>query len=161
MFNFVKHYALVALFCGSINFVSALEQKDELAIQKVIQFYTNSWNQHGGKDFASVYAENADFVNIYGVKFSGKDEIEARHIKILQTFLKDSKLEILDTSLREIQPGVVIASVRWRLEGYRSPSSDLNQPGETRDGIFTQVFVNSNNQWEITASQNTLKWQKK
>ena len=88
--------------------------------------------------------------------FSGKAEIEKRHIQILQTFLKGSTLEILRTQLREVQPGLVVAIVHWRCPGFRTPRSDLNKPGEVREGVFTQVFIHSGDKWEITASQNTL-----
>jgi uncharacterized protein (TIGR02246 family) len=143
---------MLSLFSGAF----ALEQTDRSAIQKVIQDYTDSWNLHGGKGFADGFTEDADFVNIFGGKFSGKAEIENRHIKIIQTIFKDSKFEILSTQLREVQPGVVTALVDWQLKGFRTPGSDMSLPGETRKGVFTQVFIRSGDAWKIAASQNTL-----
>jgi uncharacterized protein (TIGR02246 family) len=153
MINFCKASLLLL---GFLNAAFALEKADQSAIQQAIQSYTDSWNLRGGKGFADAFAENADFVNIFGMKFSGKEEIENRHIKIIQTFFKDSKLEILDTQLREVQPGLVIATVYWRLNGFRTPDADTNKPGEARNGVYTQVFINSGSRWEITASQNTM-----
>jgi hypothetical protein len=83
------------------------------------------------------------------VKFSGREEIETRHIHILQTILKDSKMEILRTYLREVQEGLVIATIYWQVKGFKVGES-------VRDGIFTQVFVRQGGKWEITSSQNTL-----
>jgi uncharacterized protein (TIGR02246 family) len=115
----------------------------------VISDYTYSWNERGCKGFAEGFTQDADFINIFGMKFSGKEEIELRHMHILQTFLKDSKMQILKTDLREAQKGLVIATVYWRVKGFTA--------GEAiRDGIFTQVFVQQGEKWEITASQNTL-----
>jgi hypothetical protein len=34
---------------------------------------------------------------------------------------------------------------------------DSSKPEETREGIFTHVFVQQNGKWEIVASQNTLR----
>jgi uncharacterized protein (TIGR02246 family) len=142
------------LFSGlSLNSAFALEHADQSAIQNIIQEYTVSWNQKGGKGFA----EDADFVNIFGMHFSGKAEIEKRHIQILQSFLKGSTLEILDSSLREVQPGLVVALVKWKLLGYKNPPSHPDQSTTVREGIFTQIFIQSENNWIITASQNTLK----
>ncbi len=132
--------------CGAL---CALERADEGAIHQVIEKYTRSWNENECRGFADDFSEKADFVNIFGMKFSGKKEIEERHVKILQTIFKGSKLEILDTQLREVQPGLVIANIVWGLDGF-------HQPGERREGIFTQVFVKNQDKWEITASQNTL-----
>lgn len=151
--KFVKICAFFFL-CGS---VCALETADRTAIQKIIQNYTDSWNFRECRGFADGFAEDADFVNVFGMKFSGRKQIEERHTQILQTLLKGSKLKILDTQLREVQPGLVIASVSWRLDGFRKAGSDINSPGEIQEGIFTQVFIHSDKEWEITASQNTLK----
>lgn len=147
-----KVVALLAL----MNVAFALEPADQDAIHTVIQTYTHAWNALGCKGFADGFTEDADFVNIFGMKFTGKEEIEERHVKILQTFFKGSKLEILATQLREVQPSFVIATVPWRLHGFRAPGSDNTLPGEVRDGIFTQVFIKSKDTWKITASQNTL-----
>lgn len=152
----MKNFILALFFCFLGTSAQALEQADESAIRSIVQNYTDSWNQRECKGFAEGYSEDADFVNIFGMKFSGKAEIEERHVKILQTFFKGSKLEIVDTQLREVQPGLVIGTIRWKLNGFRTPGSDMSKPGEVRTGIYTQVFVNANKKWEITASQNTL-----
>lgn len=149
------------VFCIStaifFNALVALEPVDESAINRVIQDYTHSWNEKEGNGFADHYSEQADFVNIFGMKFCGKTEIENRHTTILQGLLKGSKLETLETTYREVQPGLVIATVFWKLNGFRTPGSDLKLPGEVREGVFTHVLVQTNGKWEITASQNTLK----
>lgn len=153
MFKFLSIYFSFFLCFHSLT---ALEKGDEQAIRTIIEHYTEAWNQHAGEGFGEGFAQDADFVNIFGLHFSGKEEIEVRHIKILNSFLKDSKLKIMNIQLREIQPGVVIAWVRWNLDGFRQPGSDIKLPGVSRDGIFTQIFVRHENLWEITASQNTL-----
>lgn len=143
--------------CLCINQLFAFEEVDRSDIIGIVQSYTESWNQQGGRGFGKGFSEDADFVNIYGMHFSGKQEIEERHIAILSKFLKDSQLSIQDIRLREVQPGLIVALVRWKLDGYRAPGEDISIPGEVREGIFTQVFVKGEHNWEITASQNTLK----
>lgn len=148
---------LLFLFCVvCFNQAFALDSSDKEAIENVIKNYAIAWNDHEGKGFGDGFTEDADFVNIFGMHFSGKEEIERRHLHILQTFSKGSKLQISNTRLREVYPGLVIALVRWRVEGFRDPGSDMSQPGNSREGIFTQVFIKQNGKWEITASQNTV-----
>jgi uncharacterized protein (TIGR02246 family) len=129
----------------------ALQEADQQAINDIISGYTTSWNERAGIGFGDAFADDADFVNIFGMHFVGKGEIESRHEQILQTIFKGSKLEIVNTRLREVQPGVIIALVRWKLQWYP------NDKEETMEGIFTQVFTEKDSQWVITASQNTLK----
>lgn len=140
----------------SLSILCALEPNDQQAIQDVIKRYTDAWNLTAGKGFGNDFTEDADFVNIFGMHFSGKAEIEERHVQILQTFLKDTTLQIADTRLREVQPGLVVALVYWTMGGDRAPPIHPKLPIEVREGIFTQVFVNLDGKWQITASQNTL-----
>jgi uncharacterized protein (TIGR02246 family) len=148
----MKHL-LFALFVMPLF---ALSGGDQAAMEKVIADYTDSWNRFEGKGFGKDFTEDADFVNIFGMKFAGRQEIEERHVKILQTFYKGSNLEILKTEFREVQPEFVIANVYWRLYGCRPPGPDCTSPGETREGVFMQVFVRDGGKWAITASQNTM-----
>lgn len=144
-------------FCVCLNPLFALEEADKTAVLAIVQGYTEAWNQHGGRGFGEGFSEDADFVNIYGMHFSGKKEIEERHIAILSRFLKGSLLIVQDIRLREVHPGLIVALVCWKLDGYRAPGEDISVHGELREGIFTQVFVKGEQNWQITASQNTLK----
>lgn len=77
-------------------------------------------------------------------------QIETRHVKIHETFLKGSIFEVVDTKVREAKPEVVIAQVYWKVTNIQKPGA------ETMKGIFTHTFVKNNNLWEIAATQNTL-----
>ena len=112
--------------------------------------FTGAWNHSEGKGSGDYYAQDADFVNIFGTAFSGKQEIEARHVKIHETFLKGSIFEVVETKIREAKPEVVIAQVYWNVTNIQKPG------GETMKGIFTHTFVKNNSSWEIASTQNTL-----
>jgi uncharacterized protein (TIGR02246 family) len=130
----------------SISSLWALAPRDQKAIESIINGTVESWNERDCQGFGDGFAEDADFVNIFGMVFSGREEIEARHVQIMQTFLKGTQLRLLETKLREVQPGLVVALIHWSLEGHL----------KIQQGVFTQVFVQGKNGWEITAAQNTL-----
>lgn len=146
-------FSLIVLLSVSSS-VFALNSKDKETINHIVDHFTNVWNAPEGRGFADYYAHDADFVNLFGTAFSGKQEIEARHIKILETFLKGSTFEVTDLRLREAAPDIVIVHVYWKVSNIQVPGKDpLN---ETMKGIFTHVFLrNNNDNWEIIASQNT------
>lgn len=117
----------------------ALDTSDHKKINQIIEHFTNAWNYHEGRGSADYYEQDADFVNIFGMAFAGKQEIETRHIKIHESFLKGSTFEVTDLRLREAKPGVVIAHVYWKVSNIQKPGKDpLN---ETMKGIFTHVFL--------------------
>ncbi|MCB1109813.1 MAG: SgcJ/EcaC family oxidoreductase [Chlamydiia bacterium] len=145
----MKKMFFVLLFCAA---AFALDTQDEVLIKGIVDQYVESWNHHAGKGFGSGFSKDADFINIFGMTFSGREEIEDRHVEILQTFLKDSTFEVTDFKLREATPGVVIALVSWKVDGLLKPG----KPKEVIHGVFSHTFVKTGNSWEIVACQNTL-----
>lgn len=149
----MKHF-IFSLVLFSFASVSALEVEDSKAIYHIIEEISSAWNDFEGQGFANDYASDAAFVNIFGVMFNGKKEIEERHVKILQNFLKGSFFEVIDIKLREPKPDVVIAHVQWKVTGI--PKSDKSPLHDTWNGIFTHLLIKNEGKWEIAASQNTL-----
>ena len=145
-------------FCtGLLSYsVSALTEADKIAMETVVANFDHSWNDLKGYGISYLYLNNGDFINIYGMHITGNSEIESRHIQILNTFLKDSKLHSDSISFKEITPDVVSMYVNWTLDGYRDPNSDNKLPGETRKGVFTHIFLHQNDHWLITTTQNTM-----
>ncbi len=147
----VKFFFFLSLFV--VSSVFALDAEDRDAIHKIVGHFTNAWNQCEGRGLGDYYAEDADFVNIFGMAFSGKKEIENRHVKILETFLKGTVFEVTDLRVREVKPGVVMAQVYWVVSGIQKPGI---QDKEAMKGIFTHAFIKNNDQWAITSTQNTM-----
>lgn len=145
-----KHLSFSLFFILSFTSLFALNTSDRNAIDKIVEHCAYAWNACEGKGFGDYYAQDADFVNIFGTAFVGKQEIETRHIKILETFLKGSIFEVIKTKVREIKPEVVIAQVYWKVTNIQKSGA------ETMKGIFTHTFVKNNGTWEITSTQNTL-----
>lgn len=148
----MKGLLFVALCCFWLTSGFALEKEDAEAIAKTVNEMTDSWNDRAGEGFADYYTQDADFVNIFGMVFSGKREIEDRHLEILKTFLKGSIFEVVDLKMHEVKPDLVITHVYWRV-------SNIPKGGHLKEvlqGVFTHTFVKNEGAWEIAASQNTL-----
>lgn len=145
-----KHLIFSLFFILSFTSLFALDKSDRAAIDHIVEHFTYAWNNCECRGSADHYAQDADFVNIFGTAFSGKTEIETRHVHILETFLKGSIFEVIQTRLREVKPGVVIAHVYWEVTNIQNPS------GKTMEGIFTHTLVKNSGIWEIEATQNTL-----
>ena len=133
--------------------VFSLDTGDRDSISKIVDHFTHAWNRCEGKGSADYYAEDADFVNIFGMAFSGKKEIEDRHVKIHETFLKGTVFTVTDLKIREVKPGIASVQVYWVVNGIQKPGTNVN---ESMKGIFTHAFIKNNNRWEITSTQNTM-----
>lgn len=149
-----KRISFFLLIIASISSsIFALDTSDHKAINQIIEHFTDAWNYHAGQGSADYYCQDADFVNIFGMAFAGKQEIEERHIKIHESFLKGSIFEVTDLRLREAKSDVVIGHVYWKVSNIQKPGKDpLN---EIMKGVFTHVFLKNQDKWEITATQNT------
>jgi uncharacterized protein (TIGR02246 family) len=128
-----------------------MEAQSEISL--IIKALSDSWNSHDMAAYAAQFTEDADFVNVIGMHWKGRPEIEASHVQVHRTIFRNSKLKILDCSLRPLAPGVVLAHTRWEMTGHESP------PGvrfsELRHGIISSVFVEREGRWLIAAFQNT------
>lgn len=149
-YSFTPVLILVGLFAVGTQPVAATD--DEQAVRKLIDSFQQYWNQHDMEGFASLFAEDADFVNVRGTRWVGRSAIKDAHAQSHSRQFKNSLLTINETTLRFLNPDIAVTRSLWQLVGYTTPTGEV---GEPRKGILTNVVVNQNNKWEIVVAQNT------
>ena len=122
-------------------------------IANIVAAFTDSWNRHDMRALAALFAEDADFVNVIGMHWRGRVEIEARHVDVHRTIFRNSTLRTLDYSLRLLSPGVVLAHIRWEMTGQEEIHGAFS--ADARQGVITGVFVEQEGRWLIAAFHNT------
>ena len=123
-------------------------------VAKIVASLADSWNRHDMATYAAQFTDDADFVNVIGMHWHGRSEIEARHVDVHRTIFRNSTLRTLDYSLRFLSPGVVLAHINWEMSGHESPPGANFAPG-VRHGVITGVFVEQEGRWLIAAFHNT------
>jgi len=123
------------------------------SVKTVISWLAESWNRHDMTAFAAAFSEDADFVNVIGMHWRGRQEIEAKHTVTHRTIFRNSTLQILDSAVRFLSPSVAIAHIRTQLSGAESLPG-RNAP-EIRRTLLTCVLVKEDDRWWITAAHNT------
>jgi uncharacterized protein (TIGR02246 family) len=114
---------------------SAVHSKDATAsVKSVVASLAESWNRHDMAAFAAAFAENADFVNVIGMHWQGRQEIEAKHTVTHRTI-------------------IALAHVSTELKGAESLRERVAP--ETRRSLLTCVLVKEADRWLITAAHNT------
>ena len=122
-------------------------------IASIVQTLADSWNSHDMDLYAAQFADDADFVNVLGMHWHGRPEIAARHAEVHRTIFRNSKLRVLDHSVRPLAPDIVLAHITWEMTGHEPPPGILSS--KVRQGIITVVFVERDGRWLITAFHNT------
>lgn len=122
---------------------------DEAAIKQIVQQVQDGWNAHDGAAFAALFAADADYVVVNGMKVKGRDEIEKGHTRIFTTIYKDSRNVATVKAIRFLRADVAVVHIEWNLE-YSAGSEK-----KTDRAINSWVVTKDNGKWSIASFQNT------
>ncbi|OHV65015.1 DUF4440 domain-containing protein [Mesorhizobium sp. LCM 4577] len=120
--------------------------------EDVTAAFADAWNRHDMDDFAALFSEDANFVNVVGMWWKNRTEIEAAHRATHATMFRDSRLEGVAASVVELSPGLASVHYRWTLTGASAPDGS---PAGTREGILLLVVRKEQLGWRIKVAQNT------
>jgi uncharacterized protein (TIGR02246 family) len=128
-----------------------MNQKDRVEIDRVAEALTAAWNAADGAAFGAVFTEDADFVNIRGDHFVGRETIAAGHQGIFDSIYRDSRNVFAISKIREATGEVVVALIEAHLYCPQGPMAGDN------DAIATAVMRREPSGWRIASFHNTLK----
>jgi uncharacterized protein (TIGR02246 family) len=132
--------------------VAAVPAGEEGPVTAVIGALEAAWNRHDMDSFASLFADDADFVNVRGMRWVGRAAIKEAHVATHSTIFKNSRLRIQETSVRFLKPDVAVARSLWELTGQTTREGNVAPP---RRGILTNVLMKVEGKWRIVVTQNT------
>ena len=122
---------------------------EEQAIRDILNQLESAWNTSDSKSFAAVFAEDANFIQMFGGQLDGRIAIEASHLHIFETIYKRSHADFLLQSVRYVRPDVAIVFVKAHLQFCEgNESRDL-------DARPTLIIAKDQGKWQIVAFQNT------
>ena len=125
--------------------------RTEQAITEVLERFTEAWNTHDAKAYADLFAENADFTNVFGQSFHGRETIEAQHAKIFASMFKDSRITSMYSTVRSIDQLFASVDVIWTMSGA------VDMKGNSwadRKGLMSLVMKFENEVWSILIMHN-------
>jgi uncharacterized protein (TIGR02246 family) len=100
---------------------SAADAKHATAnVKRVVASLAESWNRHDMASFAAAFCDDADFVNVIGMHWQGRQEIEAKHTVTHRTTFRNSILQMTDQAVRFLSPSIALAHVSTELKGAES-----------------------------------------
>jgi uncharacterized protein (TIGR02246 family) len=124
----------------------------EEAVQELIDKLVAAWNGRDMRAFASLFAEDADYISGTGQWLKGRQTIERELSNILASTGEHSDVAITGTWIKFLKGDVALVHNRWEMASG-APSRDGSPPA--RKGIFMQVLIFQDGNWRIAALQNT------
>jgi uncharacterized protein (TIGR02246 family) len=128
-----------------------LSKDDDDAVRKVVAAYEKAWNTHDMKAFATLFRDDAEWVNKVGMHWRGREEIMVAHAAFHETIFKNHSYRTDVVETRAIAPGVAVAVVTETFEGFKAP--DGRDWPKSRNRL-SYVLVNGTDGWKIAHGQN-------
>lgn len=122
---------------------------DEQAIQAILQQIEAAWNAYDSVGIAALFAEDANFIHLFGGQLDGRTAIEAAHRMIFDTIYRGSHANYMLRSIRLVRPDVAVVFARMQLKFRENNEA---REIETRP---TLIVVKEQEKWQIVAFQNT------
>jgi uncharacterized protein (TIGR02246 family) len=144
--------ALLSLGVTSASVAMDKQFNDQVGVNAIVHGFEDTWNRHDMDAFAMLFATDADFVNVIGMRWVGRDAIKQHHAASHATIFKTSTLKIENTTVRFLKADVATARSVWTLTGV---ASETGQLAPTRTGILTHVLERIDGNWLIVLTQNT------
>ncbi len=119
-----------------------MQPEDEQMIRQVVERWGDAWNRHDMTLMAELVSDDADFVNVWGMHWHGRAQIEREHADRHKTQFKDSVWTTRDVGLQLLRPDVALVHLRWEMS-------------VGREGLFTWVMTKEPAGWRIRAAHNT------
>lgn len=115
--------------------------------------FAEAWNNRDAQKLASLFDEDAEFINVTGLWWHKRQDIEKAHAYGLKTIFDHSTLKVVRTKVKYLAAQIAVVQAKMRLSG-QTPVGGVAQPGLRRN-IFTFVVHKINNDWSCAAAQNT------
>ncbi|WP_089319732.1 YybH family protein [Pontibacter ummariensis] len=121
--------------------------------ERIPQVFIEAWNNRDPEKLASLFDEDAEFINVTGLWWHNRDAIQKAHAYGLRTIFSNSTLRLLRTKVKYLSETVAVVQARMKLTG-QTPVGDVSSPGQRRN-IFTFVVHKAGETWSCASAQNT------
>lgn len=143
---------LTLLFVAIAAHARGGSSADVKAICNIEAQWQAAWNRHDIAAMVRLGAPDADWVNLAGQWFHGRDAFAKSLESLHSGKVKNSTWRTERVEVRFLTPTIAVVHVYFSASGERNPDGSLRAP---RRGIFTRVEEKRGGQWVIVASQAT------
>lgn len=121
--------------------------------QEIPNTFIKAWNLKDAKMLASIFDEDAEFINVTGLWWHDRDSIFKAHDYGLKVIFKNSELSLRKTKVKYLSDNIAVVNTRVHLEGQ---TSIKGKKAQARNTIFTFVVHQKEvGNWSCASAQNT------
>jgi uncharacterized protein (TIGR02246 family) len=125
---------------------------DLKAIRAIETQWEAAWNHHDVPAMVALGAADADWINLAGEWFKGRDAFAKSLESLHSGKVKASVWHTGQVDVKFLDPNIAVVHVYFTSSGERNPNGTAMP---ARRGIFTRVEMEQDGRWRIVASQAT------
>ncbi|WKK83031.2 SgcJ/EcaC family oxidoreductase [Marivirga arenosa] len=115
--------------------------------------FIDAWNEKDARKLASIFDEDAEFINVTGLWWHDRESIFQAHDYGLKVIFKDSTLTLRKSKVKYLSDSIAVVNARVHLEGQTNVN---DVQAQDRNTIFTfVVHQNEQGYWTCASAQNT------
>ncbi|MBY6002633.1 SgcJ/EcaC family oxidoreductase [Salipiger bermudensis] len=114
--------------------------------------FARAWASRSGAEIAALFTEDADFVNVTGLWWTGRDAIAKPHDYALNSFFAETELRPGRIETRLLGAEHAVVRGRFTLTGQTLPGGGTAGPRQT---ILVFVLARGPEGWRAVTAQNT------
>jgi uncharacterized protein (TIGR02246 family) len=146
-------FSLAALLlCGCAS-RSAWDKSDETSIRGLLAEYHSDWNHHDMQAMGNLFADDAQWINVVGMHWSGKADIMKAHEVYHRLLFPKTEINFTNIAVRPIAPNVAVAVVEENFDASQLPNGGIRPASKD---ILSFTFVKRDGQWKIVQGHNTI-----
>jgi conserved hypothetical protein len=128
-----------------------ISAEDEEAIRGLLGRMSEAWARGDGAAYASVFSDDARYVNAPGTRSIGRQAIAESHQQIFNSVFKGTRLgSAYPAELQPITPNVVLVHASGAVL-----FAGENEDGVPPNGLMTMVAVGAPGPWRLVSFNNT------
>ena len=108
-------------------------------VRRLVERYAAAWNASDMDAMAALYTRDVHWVNIVGMHWRGRTQVDQAHRAFFDIMFKDVPLTLQEIeSIVPLPGGGVVVVIRWAVGAFRTPAGDQVPPSRDR---MTLVLV--------------------
>lgn len=121
--------------------------------ENIPAWFARAWNDRDPDALASLFDEDADFVNVAGACWHDRESIRKAHADGLGRLVSSSTLAADATKVKRLSPDIAVVQTRMTLDGQ--PAAGAATPPEPQTTIVSFVVHRTGDRWLCASVHNT------